>query len=449
MLPTMELTLLHRELRRVGAYLGERCEPGEAVESGVFHTFRHHHARGLLEPSGGRMLGLRQHRNELIDDRRQVGPVTLREVDRFVQALDPQRQIRAVDRETREQLGDRVGGIRASEVAFDSQHLGPQDAVGDAALRIVDELHPRDVVGDSAQFAVEGIERLTACRVDQHPVDLSERVVARGSRGRPRGRQLLIALEDLLDEHVTPPGGGRQRIEISSRIDEAVGMIDAQPIREPRCDPAHYLAMRLVEHPGDFHADAREGVDGEESAVIELGVGAAPIHEFVVLARVHLCGGRSVVGGAGCDRKAVVVVAQFALDDGEVFEFTLVPGSGRSITEHGDAHLAAAELPVDIERVGIARPTPVGEQIPPPHTLDGSCHTDVVGHDVDQHAEPVGARGRGCCRKPIRPPAPGIDARVIGDVVPVVRTLLGPQDGREVDPVGPEFTDVVGHPCRL
>ena len=86
----------------------------------------------------------------------------------------------------------------------------------------------------------------------------------------------------------------------------------------------------------------------------------------------------------------------------------------------------------------------MGQQVPPPHALHGRCNTDVVGHDVDEHPETVRAGSGGGCGEALGPAATVVDTGVVGHVVAVVGTLLGFQDGGEVDPIGTEFADVVG-----
>ncbi len=92
-------------------------------------------------------------------------------------------------------------------------------------------------------------------------------------------------------------------------------MIDAQAVGETLANPAHDLGVRFVEHLGHLDADAGEGVHREEAAVVEVVVGAGPVHELVALPSVHLLTGSSPSSrGARCYGIAVVVVAQFELD---------------------------------------------------------------------------------------------------------------------------------------
>ena len=184
----------------------------------------------------------------------------------------------------------------------------------------MNELRPLERRGTGAKFEIQRVERLLPCRVDEHPVDVGERVVPRGSGGSPCGGKLLTSLEDLLHQYVAPTGRGGERVEVTARVDEAVRMVDAHAIREAFRDPPGDLPVRLIEDPRDLDADARERTYGEESAVVQLGVGSAPVHQFVVLPGMHLGCARVVIGGARCDRKSVVVVAQFSVDDRELVQ---------------------------------------------------------------------------------------------------------------------------------
>ena len=48
-------------------------------------------------------------------------------------------------------------------------------------------------------------------------------------------------------------------------------MVDAQAVDEPVVDPSADLTVRLVEHPRLLDPDGGQRVDGEESAVVQLG----------------------------------------------------------------------------------------------------------------------------------------------------------------------------------
>ena len=178
---------------------------------------------------------------------------------------------------------------------------------------------------------------------------------------------------------------------------------------------------------------ARRG-DREEPPVVQLGVGPAVIHQLVVLPGVHLP--RGAVAGAVGDREGVVVVAQFAVHDGQRIEF-VVPVGG--VAQHRQPDLAAAEFPVDVERLrvfrlavrGAARPTTrrraCGVATP---TWLGTMSTITP---IPAARAAVGDRG-----ETRSPAARSVGHRVIGDVVPVRGTGFGLQQRRQVHPVHAE-----------
>jgi hypothetical protein len=180
------------------------------------------------------------------------------------QQLAAGRKVRAVDGEGGEQLGERVAGTVVAEVgahgvgqaADETTDLGRLRGVGDLALRAGDHVVP--VHGPAAQALVERGQRRRAGRVDEHPVDLAERVVARGPVGRPPAGQLFARLEDLLDETGKAGSTRRrvataaERVEVAARVGEAVGVVDAQTVDEPSrtqrristCDAANTSGAR-------------------------------------------------------------------------------------------------------------------------------------------------------------------------------------------------------------
>ena len=153
-------------------------------------------------------------------------------------------------------------------------------------------------------------------------------------------------------------------------------MVDAQPVDEPVVDPSQDLAVRLVEHPRLFDPDRGERTDGEEAAVVEVGVGPPPVHEFVVLLGQHGLDRPGEVR-VGAKREAMLVVANFAVDETDLVHV---------VAEHGDAHPAVGGLPIDVEGCRVARAAAVLQQVPPPSVDRGRGDTHVVRHDVREYA---------------------------------------------------------------
>ena len=280
---------------RVGADLVERGEPGPAVERAVLDALGHHHAGRLLEAERRRLLRVREDREEDVEGAGQVGPVLAGQRERLVEVLAAAGQVGAVDREAGDQLADRVLGVgggvgdRDPQLAADAQHLRAQDPVGDGALVVVHHRGPVD--RPAAQPVVEGAERLGGGRVGEHPVDERHGVVAGGAGRGPRRGQLLAGLEDLLDQDVGVAGQVGEVAEVALGVAQAVGVVDAETVDHALAEPAADLVVRAVEPLAVLDADRGEGVDGEEAAVVEAGVGQPPGHELVVLAGVHVVGG--------------------------------------------------------------------------------------------------------------------------------------------------------------
>ena len=189
--------------------------------------------------------------------------------------------------------------------------------------------------------------------------------------------------------------------------------------------------MRLVEHPRLLDPDRGERTDGEEAAVVEFSVGAPPVDQFVVLLGEHGVD-RSGVVRAGAKPEAMLVVANFTVDDADLVD---------AAAEHRDAHPVVGGLPVDVERFGVARATAVLQQIPPPSVDRGEATPTWFGTMSASIPMPTAWAWWTVQRAPGGRPRV-VDRRVVDDVVTVVRTGLGRQEGRHVDPVGSEVVEV-------
>ena len=134
--------------------------------------------------------------------------------------------------------------------------------------------------------------------VHEDAFDLAERVVAGGPVHGPVRGQRLAGLEDLLHHEVAlRQDVGAQAPRVAGRVRQAVRVVHAQPVHEPFADPAGGFGMDGVEDLGLVHPDARERGDGEEAAVVQLGVAAAPADQPVVLALVHGAGQAGLLRG--------------------------------------------------------------------------------------------------------------------------------------------------------
>src|SRR6185312_11085951 len=318
------------------------------------------HARGLLEPGGqfaqlacavvpGVQSGVEQ-RVQGGDGLGDVGAVDAGGDDGGLQVAGAVGQVAAVDGEATEDLGEgvddgvAVGHGPGGDEPGQPQDLGVQQAIGDGALGVVDHrmvaLHRGDLAEDAAALGVH-----------EEPVDVGERVVASGALAGPAGGQRLAGFEDLLDEQVGPAGELAEPLQVAGGIRQAVGVVDAQPVDQAVVEPAADLRVGFVEDPGDLNPQAGQRVHPEEAPVVQLVVGAAPVHQFVVLAVVD--GPRVVPGrcGAGGHGEGVLVVAQLV---------PAVTGHQLQLVEpvvpqDGQPDPSGAGVPVDVEGLGVAR----------------------------------------------------------------------------------------------
>ena len=208
--------------RGVASDLVERRQPRPAVERTVLDPLGHHHAAGLLEAlrrAGGRR---RQDRRDWRRAcRRGPGGAYRARANASLEVLATLRagtsgrpgSTRAAPRPRRRHLvssgldatGESVrrdrprwsrsttgvsqaGAARAldqarSQLAGDPTRLGVQDRVGHLALGAVDQVRPVD--RRATQPGLEGVERLLAGGVDEHPVDECHRVVPGRARPSP------------------------------------------------------------------------------------------------------------------------------------------------------------------------------------------------------------------------------------------------------------------------
>ncbi len=424
----MQLRRGEGELRRLTADLGERGEPGPAVEGAVLDALGHHHSGGLLEPDGelrGRIVEPFHHRTQRVG---QFRTVPYGEFHCLVEVLAAQRQVRPVHAERAEQFGDRVVGVggQIRHEPGQPQYLGPEDPVRHRALG--GPRHGRPVDPQAVpQLGVQPVEHRLAGRIDEQPIQRGERLVPGGPRAGPGRRELLVPLDDLLDQHIAVVGELGQVVEVAARVRQPVRMVDPQAVHPVVLDPLLHLRMGHLEDLGQLHANAGQRVDREEPAVVQLRVRPAVIHQLVVLAGMDLS--RGAFAGALGDREPVVVVVQLAALDAQRIEL-VVP-----VAQDREPELAVPRVPVDVERGGVLGIPAVGQHIPPPHRQRRGPDADVVGHDVDQHAE-AGRPGslRHLGQRPVTAAAV-VDLAVVDDVVAVFGSRLGRQHGREVQPV--------------
>ena len=207
-----------------------------------------------------------------VDRAGEIRPVALAGVGGLGQLLAPRAAGRSGRRGSRQQFGDRVAR-RSSTLGHQPgqpEHLRAQDPVGDAALGLVDH------VGQSTGWppAQLGVQRVSAGSPagSTNTRSSRQRVVAGGARARPVRRQLLVALEDLLDQHV-PARRSARPARRGSRPGRR-----ARPDGRPagrRPSPARSSAgsRRAIASntPGTSTRIAGQRVDGEEPPVVQVG----------------------------------------------------------------------------------------------------------------------------------------------------------------------------------
>ena len=456
------------ELRRIAAHLGERGEARVSVEGAIFDTFGHHRPGRLHETTRQLGRGVRDGIGDLGERIRQVGTPKGCRSHGIREHVGAGGKIRAVDGEGCQQLRECVaraivaqtGPQGRRQAADEPPHLRRLRRVGDLPLGPGDHVGPTQP-GAAQPLVLCGESRLTD-RVDEHAVDLPERVVAGGARRRPPARQLLAGLEDLLHvdgEAASRPGAARlcdrrgERVEIAAWIGEAVGVVDAQAVDEPLSHPSEDLDVRRREHVGQLHAHPRERGHREETAVVELRGIPPPRREPPVLAFEHVANGRAVGRRvqrrrAGCEGEDEVVVAgRPGLVVGGRRPYLDLAGAEHLVevaAQHRQHDAFGAVRPIDVEALRESGSAPVGQDVPPPRVLGRIGNALMVRHDVDEDAEARGPCGVDEALEP-SPAAPiVVHSRRVDDVVAVVGAGGRLQDRRQVCPVDAEIAQVVG-----
>ncbi|GGX08525.1 hypothetical protein GCM10010353_25320 [Streptomyces chryseus] len=121
----------------------------------------------------------------------------------------------------------------------------------------------------------------------------------------------------------------------------------------------------------------------------------------------------------------MVVVAKGLAVDRQVVQLVTDP-----VRQHGQQHLAAAALPVDVEPPGVRRIGPLSQHLPQgPVQALGRRHGHVVRDDVQDQTEAVRAGRAGQRAQSLLAAEFGPHARVVDDVVPVLRARHGVEHG--------------------
>ena len=303
----------------IAADLVERDEPVRDVAGGVLGSLRHDRGRDLLELADEAALFLdvlrpgrgggsaEQGVADEVEDRHAHAGIADRGPAHGPQHLPAvglgdvgPGDVRAVDREARDHLAERPAQAAAGEVAGAAVVLGDavelvrqhlhfagQGDLEDEQLLLVDEFAEGRTLAD--RIAVEAGEGPFLRAVDEQAVHEVEELVAAGAGGRPTGRKRLVRRQDLLDDRVEVAAARLlEPTEVFARIEQAVGMIDADAADLAVAEETQDQLMRRIEDVLALHAEGGQLVDVEEPAVVDLLRGDAPKSEPIRLVVEHL-----------------------------------------------------------------------------------------------------------------------------------------------------------------
>ena len=203
------------------------------------------------------------------------------------------------------------------------------------------------------------------------------------------------------------------------------------PSTQPRSSHRPISACDAANTSGSSTRIAGKVVDREEPAVVQLGVGAAVVHQLVVLTGLHLA--RGAVAGARGDREPVVVVAQLAVLDPQRVQL-VVP-----VAEDRQPDLARRRTPSRCRST--RRERSPGRAVSTSHHHTDSCGVATptwLGTMSTSTPRPAPCAASATSRKPASPPRLGVHLAVVDDVVAVPGPGLGRQHRGQVHPVDAE-----------
>ncbi len=427
----------------LAADLVEGYQPRVAVEQAVLHRLRGGSAAQLLQPH----CHLRARRHGCGDDRqcRRELRCTVRGFgQRHRQHRCQRRVVRAVHADVADQRRHR--GANVGVVVSGCGDDGPTQPTPLTVQRVGHGLD-LECAGEHRVPGVVGARRvdefgqgLPAGGIDEQAAGLAQRVVAGGACDGQRRLQRFVDREDLLDHdpRVRPDEFAQPR-QVARRIRQAIGMVDAYAVDETLGEPALDLDVRGVEHGAVLLAQPGQRGDGEEPAVPAHVV--APADQPVVLPIVHL---RSATGtGARRDGPFPGVQPQHVTVDGQAVDVVVGTEDGQ------DDSAIRVQRPVDVEVRRVPGLAAMGEHIPPPRVLPWVIDADVVGHDVDDDAEPTRPGGPGQPGQAVGATKDGAHLGGVHHVVAVRRTLGSGQDRRQVQVADPEAVEIVEQVLRV
>ena len=149
--------------------------------------------------------------------------------------------------------------------------------------------HLREGIDAADEARVDVAQLVCAQAIDEQAVEQVQVVIAGGSLNRPLGRQRLVVRENLFDDHIRltlGPSAAHRRVQtrqILLRIHQPVGMIDPQAGHPAFFDESQHQLVNCREHFGLFHADRSQAIDVEETPIVDLVGGHAPVAEPIRL----------------------------------------------------------------------------------------------------------------------------------------------------------------------
>ena len=232
-------------------------------------------------------------------------------------------------------------------------------------------------------------------------------------------------------------------------------MIDAETVDQPFGEKSKQRRMGCLEHFLVLDAQRRELGDFKEAAPVDRIVRGLPRGEAIVLGLEQFVQMRARLGrwrvevfeiarrgdraAFGRKWKDVIEVLRLAsVGVGVIGEryFSRLERLAIGPAEDGQEDLAAQLIvdrrPVDVEEFRVAARLPVLQHVPPPPIL-AADDGHVVGHDVDDEAEPAGAQRRDEAAKPLLAAKLRVDLRRVDHVIAVHRAWTRLENRRGVE----------------
>src|SRR5690606_34464009 len=143
---------------------------------------------------------------------------------------------------------------------------------------------------------IRRVQFLEAVRPYQEAIYEIRELIPGGPVDRPVVPQRLLASQYFLRQHVERQLGGTlsevrwhyagallQGPKVPARVEQTVGMVDADALQLPVLDQLQDQPVRRLENLGIFHAQRRQFVDVEKAAIVDLVGCNTPVREAIRL----------------------------------------------------------------------------------------------------------------------------------------------------------------------